>query len=221
MVRKICVVVLLLVVVLNIFTKCSSPISPTASPSPSSELTPSSEPAPISEPPATSGVELIPPDKRVEYPEGIYEIGADMPAGIYFAIANGGVAMASVTVKDGAGTDATPLAVDTFQSGHTMIAVDDGQHLSVIGCTLIDAGFTATCLSNVEGVPEGMYLVGFHFPAGEYKTVVDDGAVPASLTVYKDASHQTPGNVQIVNGSGYITLKDGEYVRLLGVHLES
>jgi hypothetical protein len=175
---------------------------------------------------AAVAVELPVPAERVEYAEGTYKVGADLPAGVYFALAHwvtpsNPVSMASLVVKDGSGSDAKVLATDSFSNACTIIEVLDGQYLTVRGAGFLDVAYSKNLLKelNLDHVPPGMFLAGYHFEPGEYKVVPEEGASFASFTVFADATQSKVLDTQVVKGSSWITLKDGEYVKLRGVRL--
>jgi hypothetical protein len=154
------------------------------------------------------------------YNAGMYKIGLDLPAGIYVAMGDGSV-ISSVTVKDGSGADANVLTVDPFTQ-HTIIGVEDGQYLDVLGADMIAVEYTASIgdliLSEVGCYVEGMYWVGYHIPTGEYKLTADSEAVVSSYTIYGDATRGTPLDVGVMSGdTAYVTLEDGQFIKLSGV----
>lgn len=158
------------------------------------------------------------PTERIEYLEGMYKVGTNLPAGTYFAIADKKSPLSSLTVKDGSGTQAKVLAVDAFTTC-SLIGVNDGEYLTVRGCTLIDIAFTADYLQGSSEIPEGTYLVGYHLPAAEYAIKADEGAALSTITVFGDAGQRKVIGVDIVKGSGFATLLEGEYVKLRGCTL--
>lgn len=68
-------------------------------------------------------------------------------------------------------------------------------------------------------LPEGMYKTGVDLAAGEYKIVSDGGS--AYVEVSSDSAHTLDSIVSNSNFSGeqYITVKDGQYLKLSNAHL--
>lgn len=236
--RKTIFLATLLIMMLIIMVSCAAPvpqldtvqITPTAAetlqpakPEPTSEPTLAPTPEPAPEPTEKPSLLTI-PSELINYPEGMYKVGTDLPPSTYFFYKpdDSKAALCSVIVKDGSGSDATPLVVESFNDDHTILTVAAGQYVDVNGANFIDAGITQDYLENinVDYIPQGAYLVGFHLPAGEYKTIAEEGAVLSSLTIFEDATQLKPLDVKIVKGSGYVTLKEGECVRLRGVRME-
>ncbi len=175
-----------------------------------------------SSPPYISLPEEKPLEESTSYGEGMYKIGTDLPAGIYVFMRNNSL-IGSVTIKDGSGSDANVIAVDAFDE-ISIMEVSEGQYLDVKGSVFLDISYTKVMselmLEQVGYYPEGsMWLTGFHIPAGEYKLNESEGAVLSAATIYADATHTNPLDVIIVEGSAYVTLKDGEYIALKGASL--
>jgi hypothetical protein len=171
-------------------------------------------------------VELSVPDEMIEYPEGTYKVGADLPAGIYFALAHwvtpsNPVSTANLVVKDGSGSDAKVLVADTFTDSCAIVEVLDGQYLTVHDAGFLNIAYSKNFLEalKLDHVPPGMFLAGYHFEPGEYKVTPEENASIMSFTIFADATQSKVLDTQVVKGGSWVTLKDGEYVRLRGARL--
>ena len=160
--------------------------------------------------------------ESTQYPPGQYKIGTDIPEGEYFAIADPDSFLSSITVKDGAGSDAKTVLFSVFTT-HSIVGVREGEYMTVVGASLISMDASIAYVNSIIGetIPEGMYLVGFHFSPGEFKTFEDKDAMLASITTYADPYQDKVLDIIFVDGSGYIDMKDGEYVLLNGAYLEA
>lgn len=193
--------------------------SATESVEPSAAIEQASEAAPE----ATTEAESIEPEQTaaqeagevVIYPEGVYKVGADIPAGIYFAMADEDSILSSLTVRDGSSSDATVLDTSPF-TATAIIQVQDGEYLKVTSAEFTDISNTHDIYGpSVERgfYSSGSFLVGFHIPAGEYKVEPEEDAILSSYTIYSDGM-RTVKDVSIVSGSGYVTLQDGEFLKV-------
>ena len=153
---------------------------------------------------------------------GMYRIGTDLPAGTYVAMNDGSVlsSLSSITVRDGSGADSNILIVDPF-SQHTIFEVRDGDYLDIRGAEALDIACSAVLFEMMYAeyglYCEGMYWVGFHLPAGEYKLTADEGAVLSSYTIYRDATQSGILDVGVMSGAtAYVTVSEGQFLKISG-----
>jgi len=144
---------------------------------------------------------------------GSYKVGQDMPAGEYIVISGGlGLGYVEVT-KDSSGTLDSIVMNDNVQ-GNTIITVKDGQYVNLKSADMY-AFDKAPSLKPEDGIyKDGMYKVGVHIPAGEYKVVPDSNM--GYVEVDKDSfgslgSIITNDNLQ---AEKYITVQDGQYLKI-------
>lgn len=154
------------------------------------------------------------------YPAGMYKIGSDLPAGTYFLTADPDAIISTSTVLDGSSSDANMLSFMTFDA-FAIIGVREGEYLEITDATISDyaASKAITDAAIAEGITDGMYEVGFHIEAGEYKTSANEDAYLPSITVYADPYQDKMIDFKLVDGSGYITLRDGQFLQLDDVTL--
>ena len=152
-----------------------------------------------------------PTPKKTVYKAGMYKVGADIGAGEYFLTSTGS-GYYSLN-SDSSGSFDSILENDNFKNS-AYITVSDGQYLELSNCTMIAAG-DAEPQKPVNGTyPSGMYKVGYEIPAGEYKLK------PTSSSGYyarlSKASSSLDAIIANDNFSGeiYLTIKDGEYLKL-------
>lgn len=172
--------------------------------------------APTASEPATTAEAQPAPEKDTSISEGMYKIGTDIPAGEYVLIGDG---MAYFQVsKDSTGSFDSIICNDNF-SNRSIISVKDGQYLSIKnakGYPYADAP-KQEAVDNV--LPEGMYKVGVDLPAGEYQLSTDGQGY---AEVSKDSQHIMDSILSNDNFSGqkYITVKDGQYLKLTRTSLK-
>lgn len=143
---------------------------------------------------------------------GNYKVGQDMPAGEYIIISSKGLGYVEVT-KDSSGTLDSIVMNDNVQ-GNTIITVKDGQYVNLKSADMYAFDKTPS-LKPEDGIyKSGMYKVGVHIPAGEYKVVPDSNM--GYIEVDKDSlgglqSIITNDNLQ---AEKYITVQDGQYLKI-------
>lgn len=155
--------------------------------------------------------------ETTRYDSGMYRVGTDIPAGEYVLFAEDSLGYMEVD-SDSSGNFESILCNDNF-SYNTIVTVEDGTYLS-----LSHAYAVPFDEAELDTSGNGMFKVGVHIPAGEYKIAVDeDSAIGMGyLEVATDSGHQfasirTNDNIE---SSTYITVNDGEYLTLDSCHIE-
>ncbi len=150
--------------------------------------------------------------------QGMYKVGSDLPAGEYVIFSDGGMSYFQVS-KDSSGSLEGIVTNDNF-TGTRYVTVNDGQYIEFSGSKMLSID-DAPILEAVDNkYQEGMYKVGRDIKAGEYK-IVPDGTGNSYMEVAKDSSGILDSIVTNDNLSGekYITIADGQYIKLSGCHL--
>lgn len=149
---------------------------------------------------------------------GMYKVGEDIPAGEYFIVPEG-LAYFQVS-KDSTGSFESIIANDNF-SGTRYVTVSEGQYLEIRSSKMISADKAPKQEPKDGKYPEGMYKVGKEIPAGEYKVVSEGGL--AYYEVTKDSRGDLNSIIANDNfeGEKYITVKEGNYIKLNGCYLIS
>ena len=148
------------------------------------------------------------------YKEGMYKVGADIPAGEYYFKQDGSGASGYWEIdSDNSGDYSSIISNEVFWT--TFIAtVRDGEYLEV-SC----AKFTlASNISAQTTATTGFLRVGKDIPAGQYRlsSTVEYGGY---VCVFSSTLHIRMDNiVTIANflGDRYVTVKDGQYLYLEG-----
>lgn len=150
------------------------------------------------------------------YGDGQYKIGSDLDAGEYVLLSDSSAYLE--IASDSTGKLESIIANDNFVN-RSVVSVSSGQYLKIDGCTMY-AFADAPAVNITDGIlPEGMYKVGVDLDAGEYK-VVPDGS--GYVEVSSDSTHNLDSIISndILSGEQYITVKDGQYLKLSGAHLK-
>lgn len=147
---------------------------------------------------------------------GTYKVGADIDAGEYIVVATSWNCYIEVD-KDSSGTFDSIVSNDNTatRAYYTLL---DGQYFKVQGGKFARAEAVAPYEPEDGVYSEGMYLVGKDIPAGEYKIT----AIEANCYLEVDKDSYNTFNSIITNDnislgeSTYITIKDGQYLKIQG-----
>ena len=142
------------------------------------------------------------------YAGGMYEIGADMPAGEYLITSTGGY---YEVATDSTGSLESIVTNDNY-TNRAYVTVQEGQYFTFEGTAVPAHG--APAFSTSDGIyPEGMYLVGKDIPAGEYK-------ISSNGSGYYEVTSDSVGELNSIvtnenfEGDVYLTISEGQYLKL-------
>ncbi len=151
--------------------------------------------------------------------EQVYVIGKDLPAGRYVLLAKKDVKKKSYTIiKDEKEIDWGSVDVNTF------VDVVDGAELGVSGCDVI-----ARADARLDNTGSGIFEVGVDVTAGTYQIKVNKDSETIYYGVYsgipdtKYFTNHLSGELikdQVESAKISVTLKNGQFIRLEGCHLE-
>ncbi len=167
----------------------------------------------------------IAPNSEGVYPQGVFHVGTDLPAGSYwFSGSNSALSYFFILqpTSDGANTYNT-VHVNSYY-GHNLMNLEDGEVL-----ILANSG-TMTPLSKMteqftSPYGSGVYRVGTDIPAGSYRVIVGDGAnTYSAYYVMSDLNYSDDSYLEsdyFVSGDTgtEITLEEGTYVELYNMCL--
>ncbi len=164
-------------------------------------------------------------DEKVEeeteitkYKSGNYKVGEDIPAGEY-KISTDTMGYVEVS-KDSSGEFDSIITNDNF-STFIYLTVEDGQYLKLQLSEAVLAE-DAPPYDAEEGYGPGEYKVGYDIPAGEYNIQAEEDAPMAYVEVSKDSKGGLDSIITNDNfeGNKYITVKDGQYLKLQMAYIE-
>jgi hypothetical protein len=147
---------------------------------------------------------------------GMYKVGKDIPAGEYILYGNGSMAYYQVT-KDSSGNFDSIISNDNF-SGTRYVTVTDGQYIEFRSAKMLPVEKAPAQQPKGDRYIAGMYKVGKDIPAGEYKVIAEGMA-------YLEVSKDSAGNIDSIitndnfNGEKYITIQDGQYIKLVNCYI--
>lgn len=149
---------------------------------------------------------MNPKEEYTKYTTDNNKVGTDIPAGEYILFAENNHGYFCVS-PDSNQNDIT--FNDNFDY-NSIITVNNGEYLKLSHCYAIP----------IEEDPElsltgtGMFKVGFHIPAGEYKLEATDGN--GYYCIYPDSRRDHILANDIFEGQNYVTVSDGQYLVLNG-----
>lgn len=150
-------------------------------------------------------------DEFPSWKEGMYKVGTDIPAGEYVLVSSGGGYFE--ICSDSTGSFDSIISNGSFDT-NSIVSISDGMYFDF---SRSDAYSIDAC-PDLDISKEGMFKVGKHLPAGEYKIHSDsEGYVQVS----SDSSQSFESIISNDNFSGdsYITLSDGQYLTLVRAYI--
>lgn len=150
------------------------------------------------------------------YPEGIYEVGENIPAGEYVLLANSDWII-NYEIRSNADFSSYDDVIDYCSfSYNAIIRLEEGQFLKLSGCEA----------SPIEEVPQISYIdgemfkIGHHIPAGTYTIALTDPGdyygVCYILSYPSDNYDAVLSSASVFEGEyATITVEDGQYIQLL------
>lgn len=139
------------------------------------------------------------------YSSGQYKVGTDIPAGEYILFAGGETGYFCVSSDSNADNI---LLNDNFEY-NSIITVQDGEYLELTRCYAV--GMSDNLDIDTSGT--GMFKVGTHIPAGEYK--LEAGNEKGYYCIYSDSRHGDIIANNNFDGQTYVTVSDGQYLQLV------
>ena len=139
-----------------------------------------------------------------KYENSTYKVGTDMPAGEYVLYATSGLGYFCVS-SDSYGNSI--VFNDNFEY-NSIVSVEEGEYIELSRCyaePIKSAGFLATTGS-------GMFKIGEHLPAGEYKLRATDDR--GYYCVYNDSRHDNIETNDNFSGRAYVSVRNGQYLLL-------
>lgn len=171
---------------------------------------------PISEPASSEEIlevvseEVSEPEEvaePVKVDAGTYEVGVDIPGGEYTVFA---YTLGYFEVKA-----SDEIIASDFFSYNAIVTLNEGESV-----TFLDSYAVSYGSEPIDTTGQGMFKVGVDVPAGGHYVYSDNGF--GHITVYSDSRFQEASVIkdEEIGDSYYITLNDGEYVKLQTCYFE-
>ena len=144
----------------------------------------------------------------------MYKVGEEIPEGEYVLLAKDSGGYFEIA-KDSLGLINSIIANGIF-SYNSIVTIKKGQYFKLQGAI----AYKISDMKNIDTSGEGMFKIGFHLPAGEYKIKTIDGF--GYISVSKDSSHNISSLISndIFENVKYITVKNGQYLIIQGAKIE-
>ncbi len=139
-----------------------------------------------------------------KYDAGMYKIGVDLPAGEYIVFASGGTGYFCVSSD----SNQNDILFNENFDYNSIITIRDGEYLDLTRCYAVPAEENP----DVDVSATGMFKVGTHIPAGEYRLESFGGT--GYYCIYPDSRQDDIIANNNFDGQNYVTVSDGQYLVL-------
>ncbi len=163
--------------------------------------------------------EAKPEDKKVKpIKSGTYKVGSDLTPGEYLFFAKG---MDMLNAQVIALEHLESIVFNDNVKGHLYLTVNEGEYLKITGGEMYPVVEAPSVVPEDRLYKDGMYKVGQDIPGGEHKIILTSDFM-GYYEVSADSRHDlysiiTNENVQ---GDTYLTIQDGQYIKLNGVQIQ-
>jgi len=150
---------------------------------------------------------------------GTYKVGPDIAAGEYLVISKNTAYIQCS--KDSTGNLESVVFNDNLSTGsNSYVTLNEGEYFKLSGGEMYPVAQAPSVVPKDGLYKDGMYKVGSDIPAGEYKVKVTGGN--GYTEVSTSSRHQTDDIVSNENldADSYITVKDGQYLKISGVQIQ-
>jgi hypothetical protein len=150
--------------------------------------------------------------------QGTYKIGKDIPAGDYLVISNG---MGYIQcMKDSTGKTESIIFNDVLSNRATSyVTLNEGEYFKLTDAEMYPVDKAPSIIPSDGLYKDGMYKVGSDIPAGEYKVKYIDSM--GYTEIDKNCLHKSDSILSndVVKADTYITVENGQYLKLKGVQI--
>lgn len=146
---------------------------------------------------------------KTRFESGQYKVGTDIEAGEYVFFTESGKGYFSVST-DSNGSDI--IANDNF-SYNSIMRIEDGEYLKLSRCYAVP-------IEEAQELPinkANMFKIGIHLSAGEYKLLTEEKGY---YGIYSDDRQQDIVANDNFDSMSYITVSDGQYLKLSRCYIE-
>jgi hypothetical protein len=150
---------------------------------------------------------------------GTYKVGEEIPAGEYLFISKGMGYIECSTDTTGA---LESILYNDNVEGHSYITINEGEYFKVQGGEMYPVAEAPSVIPADGLYKAGMYKVGQDIPVGEYKVKLTSAVGMGYIEVTTDSRHQLESIVtnENVQADSYITVADGQYLKIQGVEIQ-
>lgn len=153
-------------------------------------------------------------ESTAKYPGGQYKVGIDIPSGEYVLFASGGTGYFCISSD----SNADDIITNENFDYNTIVTISDGQYFELVRCYAVP--FNDVAADDLDLSGEGMFKVGTHIPAGEYKIKADSSGM-GYYCIYDSSTQENIVSNNNFDSSQYVTVQDGQYLQLVRCSFES
>jgi len=147
---------------------------------------------------------------NTKYMSGHYKVGVDIPAGEYYLIVDGTDGYFCLA-SDANNYDT--IVSDVFTTT-AIITIRDNEFLELNWCYAVPFEDAPEVMPTDGYLEDGMYLIGLHIPAGEYKVYPVAEGVFGDYVLYSNSRRDHIVSEEWLMGEMYVTVYDGQYLKL-------
>lgn len=150
------------------------------------------------------------------YSEGMYKVGSTIPAGEYVIYASNEWGGYFEVCEDSTGLLSSIIFNDNFDY-NSIITVKNGEYLKLERCYAVPASSV-----KISSSKDGMFRVGIDIPAGEY-LLLPTSEFGGYYEVTTDSRHSLASIVSNdnFNGPEYVTVSNGQYLKIVRAQISS
>lgn len=156
--------------------------------------------------------------------DGTYKVGTDIAAGEYLVKATDVYGGYIECTSDSTGSFDSIIYNDNIASGANIyVTVKEGEYFQLKRCEMYPVAKAPSIIPSDGLYKDGMYKVGKDIPAGEYKVKVSKTSSYFDSGYYEispDSRHREIINNDNITGDAYITIEDGQYLKLSRLELQ-
>lgn len=149
--------------------------------------------------------ENIENEEYTKYTSNTYKVGTDIPAGEYIVFTDGGTGYFCVSSD----SNQDNITYNENFEYNSIITINDGEYLNLTRCYAVPFAEAP----DVKTDSAGMFKVGTHIPAGEYKLEASGGT--GYYCIYPDSRQNNIISNDNFDGQNYVTVTDGQYLVLV------
>lgn len=145
------------------------------------------------------------------YRDGQYKVGTDIPAGEYVFFSTGKFSGSLKETTDSNGSD----RIDSEYFAYNVIyTITDGNYLTIEDAFAVPYNEVTSLITN-KGA--GMFKIGDHIPAGEYRLIPTKFGTAASFRVFSNSelgNRDSRIDSDYFTSVTYVNVHDGEYLQI-------
>lgn len=150
-------------------------------------------------------------DYETIYRDGQYKVGTDIPAGEYVFFSTGKF---TGTLKETTDSNGSDKVDNEYFSYNVIYTITDGNYLTIKDAFAVPYNEVASLITNKGS---GMFKIGDHIPAGEYRLIPTKFGSPSYFGVFSNSElgiREGRIDSDYFTSVTYVNVHDGEYLQI-------